>query len=341
MRPANPAVSAAAPARARRRLGVRHLAVAFPVLSLVFAGIGAALGETFYLRLATEALILAGLAISVDILLGYTGLLSLGQALYFGLGAYTAAFLLGQGAVGFWGALLASLALATPVALLAGLVAIRSKGVYFILITFGLAQVAAKAVYNTRELGGSDGLVGVPVLQADFGLFRVDLGSPVAFFLLMLALIMGLYAGLNYLMHTPFGRTLVAIRSNEHRVRFLGFDPWRYKLAAYVVAANVAALCGALYPMLRGFVSPELLYFKMSADAVITVILGGVGTLIGPIYGSVALVGLRTVLGSWTEHYHMIIGALFMLAVIFMPRGFAGLFDRSEGDPAQDEGEGT
>lgn len=314
----------------RRGFGLRALALLLLILSLAFAAYAAAADETFYVRLATEALILAGLALSVDILLGYTGLLSLGQALYFGVGAYTAAMLLREGTAGFWGSIGLSLVIATVIALLAGMVAIRSKGVYFILITFGLAQVASRTVYNTRELGGSDGLVGVPILQPSFGLFSVDLGNPVSFFLLMLAVIALLYVVLEYLMRSPFGRTLIAIRSNEHRVRFLGFNPWRYKLAAYVLAANVAALCGAFYPMLRGFVSPELMYFDMSVDSVIMVIIGGVGTLIGPIYGSVLLVTLKTIIGGWTTHHNMIIGALFMLTVIFLPTGLAGLFKRRD-----------
>jgi branched-chain amino acid transport system permease protein len=318
------------PAPKRRGFGLRALALLFLILALAFAGYATVVQEAFYVRLATEALILAGVALSVDLLLGYTGLLSLGQALYFGIGAYTAAVLLRDGSAGFWGSIGVSLVIATVVALFAGMVAIRSKGVYFILITFGFAQVAAKTIYNTRELGGSDGLVGIPVLQADFGLFELNLGDPVSFFLMMLTVIALLYIVLEYLMHTPFGRTLIAIRSNEHRVRFLGFNPWRYKLAAYVLAANVAALCGAFYPMLRGFVSPELLYFEVSVDSVITVIIGGVGTLIGPIYGSVLLVTLKTIIGSWTVHHNMIIGAIFMVTVIFLPRGLAGLFKRRD-----------
>lgn len=332
-------LAAGTPPRGRVPFSLRHLAGALLVLGLGFALVGALVEETFYLRLGTEALILAGVAISVDLLLGYTGLLSLGQALYFGLGAYVAAILLREGYVGFWGALLASLALAVPVALAAGAVAIRSRGVYFILITFGLAQVAAKAVYNTRAIGGSDGMTGVPVLQAHFGLFSLDLGNPVSFFLLMVVLMTALYLGLSYLMRSPFGRILIAIRSNEHRVRFLGFNTWRYKLAAYVLAALVATLCGALYPMLRGFVSPELLYFEVSVDALIAAIIGGVGTLIGPIVGSVILVVLRTIIGGWTEHHHMVIGALFMLVVIFAPQGIAGLFRREPPDALADDGE--
>lgn len=319
---------ATTPVQRRQHSTLRNMSIVFFVASLAFGLIGSMLGEVFYLRLGTEAMILAGLALSVDLLLGYTGLLSLGQAMYFGLGAYVSAVLLKDYGAGFWGALGGSLLLATPLGLVAGFAAIRSRGVYFILITFGFAAVASKLIYNTRELGGSDGMVGVPLITAGFGSLEADLSNPVSIYLVSVAFIAVIYLLLAYLTNTPFGRTLVAIRYNEDRVRFLGFDPWRYKLAAYVIAANVAAASGALYPMLRGFVSPELLYFDMSVNSVIMVILGGVGTLIGPMFGSVILVTLKTVIGSWTEHHHIIVGAIFMLAVIFMPAGLAGYLRR-------------
>lgn len=313
---------------ARRRGPVRDavhvLALAFLALAIGFGVVAWAVGDTFYLRLATEALIFAGLAMSVDILLGYTGLLSLGQALYFGLGAYTSAVVLRSVGPSFWLAMGATLLLATVAGTIGGFIANRVKGVYFALITFGLAQVAAKVVYNTRELGASDGLIGVPEIAIHLGLFTVQAANPAAFFLFVLALTMLMYAGLAYLMDTPFGRTLVAIRANEKRVPFLGFNPLTYRMLAYVLAADVAALSGALYPMLRGFVSPELLFFQTSGNAVITVIVGGVGTLIGPIAGSVLLTALRSVIGTWTEHHLIVIGVIFMLSVIVLPKGLVG-----------------
>jgi len=312
----------------RQSLTLRNMSLVFFAVSVAFGLIGGALGEVFYLRLGTEAMILSGLALSVDLLLGYTGLLSLGQAMYFGLGAYVSAVLLKDYGAGFWGALGGALLLATPLGVAAGFAAIRSRGVYFILITFGFAEVMSKLIYNTRELGGSDGMMGVPLIAVDFGLFEADLSDPMSIFLVAVVFVAVVYSTLAYLTNTPFGRTLVAIRYNENRVRFLGFDPWRYKLAAYVIAANVAAVSGALYPMLRGFVSPELLYFDTSVNAVIMVILGGVGTLIGPMFGSVILVALQTVIGSWTEHHQIVVGGLFMLAVILMPAGLAGYLRR-------------
>jgi branched-chain amino acid transport system permease protein len=306
------------------RDAVHLLALVFLGAALAFGLVAWSLGDTFYLRLATEALIFAGLAMSVDILLGYTGLLSLGQAVYFGIGAYTSAVVLRSMAPSFWLAMGVTLAVATVAGTVGGFIANRVKGVYFALITFGLAQVVAKIVYNTRELGASDGLIGVPEIRIPLGLFTVEAANPAAFFLFVLALVMLLYAGLAYLMDTPFGRTLIAIRANEKRVPFLGLNPRLYRMLAYVLAADVAALAGALYPMLRGFVSPELLFFATSGNAVITVIVGGVGTLIGPILGSVLLTAIRSVVGTWTEHHLIVIGVLFMVSVIVLPKGLIG-----------------
>ena len=302
-----------------------HWLMALLVLSgLVFAAIGAATGDTFYLRLATEALIFGGLALSVDILLGYTGLLSLGQALYFGLGAYVSAVTL-IAVPSFWAAMGAALLAGLGGGLAGGLIANRVRGVYFALITFGMAQVLGKAVYNTRSLGASDGLIGVPVLDINLGLFSVNTASPVGFFLFVLAMLVGLYLLCAYLLDTPFGRLLIAVKANENRVPFLGYRTSTVRLGSFMLAAVAATLSGALYPMLRGFVSPELLFFSTSGNAVITVILGGVGTLVGALYGSILLTIVKSVVGSWTEHHLIVIGVLFMAVVIFLPKGLMGL----------------
>jgi branched-chain amino acid transport system permease protein len=306
------------------RNALRYFAYLFIALALVFAVVASVLQDVFFFRLATEALIFGGFAMGVDLLLGFTGLLSLGHALFFGLGAYVSGLVLKEWAPSFWLALGVTLVAATLVGAVAGIIAIRVRGVYFALITFGLAEVASKIVFNTRELGGSDGIIGIPVVQANFLLFSVDSSHPASFFLLVLALVMGMYFALEAMLQTPFGRLVVAIRANENRVPFLGFSAQRTKLVAFIVAANVTAIAGALYPMLRGFVSPELMFFQASGNAVITVILGGVGTLIGPLYGSVILSALKSVVGTYTEHHLIVIGVLFMLSVIFFPKGLIG-----------------
>jgi branched-chain amino acid transport system permease protein len=300
---------------------LRWLALLFFFLALAFAAVAHFMGDQFYFRLATEALIFGGLALSVDLLLGCTGLLPLGQALFFGLGAYVSALLLKDWSNSFWFALAGALLASALAGLIGGIIAIRSKGVYFALVSFGLAQVVSKIVFNTRELGASDGMIGVPVALLLPGL---DSGNPAGFFLVTLACISLLYLGLAYLLETPLGRLLSALRTNEHRVAFLGFDPWRYRLFAFVAAACIAGVSGALYPMLRGFVSPELMFFQVSGNAVINVIIGGTGTLIGPLYGAALLTLLRSLVGSFTVHHELVIGSLFVFVVILLPRGMIG-----------------
>jgi branched-chain amino acid transport system permease protein len=308
-----------------RSMRASHVLVGvLAAVAIVFAAIGTAVGDTFYLRLGTEALIFAGLALSVDILLGYTGLLSLGQALYFGLGAYLSALVLIT-TPSFWTAMAVTLTVSVVVATIGGFIANRVRGVYFALITFGMAQVVAKVVYNTRALGASDGLIGIPVVEVNLGVASISSASSAGFFLFTLAFIIVLYSLVAYLLDTPFGRLLIALRANEKRVPFLGYRTVAARLTAYVIAAVIAALSGALYPMLRGFVSPELLFFTTSGNAVITVVTGGVGTLAGALYGSVLLTTLRSIIGSYTENHLIVIGLLFMGAVIFLPKGLIGV----------------
>lgn len=294
------------------------------IVALVFAAFACFSGDVFYLRLATEALILGGLALSIDILLGFTGLLSLGQALYFGIGAYVSALVLRE-EPSFWLAMGAAGVSVLLAGIAGGLIANRVRGVYFALITFGMAQVVAKVVYNSRELGASDGLIGIPVIEIPLGLITLSAGDPLGFFLLTLVIIALLYSMSAYLLGTPFGRIIIALKANEKRVPYLGYSTWAARMAAYVLAAVIAGLAGALYPMLRGFVSPELLFFATSGDALIMVIVGGAGTLAGAIWGAVILTMLKSVIGSWTEHHLIVIGLIFMSAILFMPKGIVGM----------------
>ena len=181
------------------RISRAVLAALFVLFALTFAVVALVRGDTFFFHLATEALILGGVAMAVDVLLGYAGLLTLGHALFFGLGAYVSALVLKE-TPSFWLAMGATLLVATLVGLLAGVVFIRARGVYFALITFGLAQVVFKAVYNTRELGGSDGIIGVPQIDIPLGLLTVSVSSPGSFFLLTLIFVMLLYGFLAWWM---------------------------------------------------------------------------------------------------------------------------------------------
>jgi len=279
----------------------------------------------FYIRLAIEAFLLGALALSVDILLGFAGLLSLGQAMYFGLSAYLTALCYLHVTQSFW---LVAAIVAVAVALVAavlGAVAIRAKGVYFALITFGVAEIAGKVVHNTRALGGSDGLLGIPVPAIALPGFELPLRSNLVFYYVVLAVVALVYLAVKRILATPFGSVLSAIRDNAGRVPYLGYDPFWYKFFAYLLAAEVAAIGGLFYPLLRGFVGPDLFGFEISTQSVVMALVGGVGTLIGPLVGGVVIMFVQSVLGSFTERHLFVLGIIFILFVRFLPGGLFSL----------------
>ena len=252
-----------------RRLGwvLLVLAAAFPLF-----------GGAFYTRLAIEALLLGSVALSVDILLGYAGLLSLGQAAYFGLAAYIAALMYLHVTSSFWLVLVTVCVSVGIFSFLLGAVAIRAKGVYFALITFGAAEILSKITHNTRAIGGSDGLIGIPIPTIPLvpG-FEIGLTDNLVFYYIVLGAICVMYVGTRRILSTGFGNVLRAIRDNSDRVPYLGYNPFWYKLLAYVLAAQIAAFGGLIYPMLRGFVAPHLFGFEVSTKAVVMSLVGGVG----------------------------------------------------------------
>ncbi len=294
------------------------------LLALIFP----ALAGEFYLRLAIEALLLGALALSVDILLGCAGLLSLGQAMYFGLAAYLTALCYLHLTQSFWLVAAIVVAAVAVVAALLGAVAIRAKGVYFALITFGAAEIAGKIVHNVRALGGSDGLIGIPVPSIGLPGFDLSLRNDLMFYYVVLVAVIMAFLGVRRVLATPFGSVLSAIRDNASRVPYLGYNPFWYKVIAYVLAAEVAALGGLFYPLLRGFVGPDLFGFEISTQSVVMALVGGIGTLIGPLVGGVVVTLLQSVLGSYTERHLFVLGIIFILFVRFLPGGLFGLLRR-------------
>lgn len=304
---------------------LRWFGLAMLALAVVFPW----LGGSFYTRLAIESLLLGAIALSVDILLGYAGLLSLGQAAYFGLAAYISSLMYLHVTQSFW---LVALTVAAAVAVfsfLLGAVAIRAKGVYFALITFGAAEILSKIAHNTRAIGGSDGLIGIPVpripLLPGVG---VDLHSNLGFYYAVLTGLVLIYLCTRRILDTAFGSVLRAIRDNSNRVPYLGYNPFWYKLLAYVMAAQVAAFGGLIYPLLRGFVAPNLFGFEISTKAVVVSLVGGIGTLLGPLVGSVIITFLESVVGSYTERHLFVLGLIFVVFVMFLPDGLVGLMRR-------------
>jgi branched-chain amino acid transport system permease protein len=305
---------------------LRRLGWVLLLLAAVFPWFGGA----FYTRLAIEALLLGSVALSVDILLGYAGLLSLGQAAYFGLAAYIAALMYLHVTSSFWLVLLTVCISVGIFSFLLGAVAIRAKGVYFALITFGAAEILSKITHNTRAIGGSDGLIGIPIPTiALLPGFEIGLTNNFVFYYLVLGSICVMYVGTRRILNTGFGNVLRAIRDNSDRVPYLGYNPFWYKLLAYILAAQIAAFGGLIYPLLRGFVAPHLFSFEVSTKAVVMSLVGGVGTLIGPLMGSVIITFLESVVGSYTERHLIVLGVIFIVFVMFLPDGLCGLLQRT------------
>ena len=311
-------------AAARARSG--QIVLRWVALGLFVAAAAVPLfGNDFYTRLTTEALLLGLLALSVDVLLGFAGLLSLGQAAYFGLGAYTAALVYLHVSQSLWVVALSVVAVTTVAALLIGGAIIRTGGVYFTLVTLGVGEILGKITNNIPSLGGSDGLLGIPIPVIGFLGATLDLRGNATFLYVVLAIVSGLCFAVMRLLDTPFGSVLYAIHDNAERVPYLGYDPNRFKLIAFVGAANLAAIGGMFYPFLRGFVSPVLFGFEYSTRAVVMSLLGGLGTLVGPLGGAALVTMLEIAIGGFIKHHLLVIGLVFVICVIFFPSGLLGV----------------
>jgi branched-chain amino acid transport system permease protein len=284
---------------------------------------------SYQLGLATRILIFAIFAMSLDLVLGYTGLPSLGHAAYFGMGAYTVGLLSLFVVNNFWVDVGAGLLAAALTAALFGLIALRAHGSYLLMITLALAQVLWGIAFGWRWLtGGSDGIPGVPRPAAGLPWSLADGVRFYYFVLLVFALVA---AALAAIVASPFGRALVGIRESERRMAVLGYDVWRHKYAAFVLAGLFAGVAGILYVYLNGFVSPVYLSVVFSATALIMVILGGAGTLLGPALGSAVIVLLENLVSGYTERWLLVLGAIYVAVTLVAPDGLVGLARRPRG----------
>lgn len=274
----------------------------------------------------TEILIIAVFAMSLDLLVGYAGLVSLGHAAFFGIAAYTAGLLSPYGSAAVLLALPAGIAAGTAAALIVGVFALRAAGVYFLMLTLAFAQMAFAVAHQWAALtGGTNGLSGIPrpVLPG------VDLGATVPFYYLVLLTCSLAAAVLARVTVSPFGAALAGVRVNELRMRALGFNTFRIKLTAFVIAGAAAGLSGVLYAYYNGFVSPDVLHWTTSGQVLIMVLLGGAGTLAGPAVGAAVVLLGQNLASSYTERWTLILGAAFIVAVRAAPRGLLGLVTRA------------
>lgn len=275
--------------------------------------------------LVTKVMVFAILALSLELLVGSTGLVCFGQAAFFGIGAYATVLLSPQDGVPSLLWLLPVCVLAAALyALLVGALSLRTKGVYFIMVTLAFAQMAYYVVHDTPLGGGTDGiyLMSKPVL-GDW----LDLDKPMVLYGFTLGCLIAVFGFLALLLRSRFGRALAGIRVNEQRMRATGFSTYPYKLAAFVISGGIAGLAGFLFAVKDGFVNPELISWHLSGEVLIMIILGGLGHLRGALIGAFALALLQeffkseAIFGEFSKHWHLGLGITIIICVALLPRG--------------------
>jgi branched-chain amino acid transport system permease protein len=294
--------------------------------ALVFAAL-AALPLTpwmskYYMLLAFDALLFGAVAMSLDLLMGYAGMVSFGHAAFFGLGAYATAVLLERGVLSLWLCLGFAVVVVGAYALTVGYFATARHGIYFALLTLIFAEVIYTFFRYTQTFGGSDGIQGLPPFEVAPGL-AVD--APARLYYLVVAYLLLAYLACRVIVRSHFGQVLVAIRENEDRARFLGYNVQRYKMAVCLISAVLTGLAGALYPGRSAYATPDLLHWSVSGEFLIMVMIGGLGTLVGPIIGGTFLIVLQEKVSSYVQWYNIVVGLVLVLIVLFVPRGLLGL----------------
>ena len=287
-----------------------------------------AIGQPFYVVFATRVLIYALIATSLNLLIGYGGLVSFGHAAFIGTGAYAVAVLMPiltpLGVASAWLLWPASLIAGALLALPIGAISLRTRGVYFIMITLALAQMAYYLVLSLRVLGSDDGLT----LAARPSLGFLDLNSDATFYYVALAILLAALAAARSLLNAPLGRALQGIRDNETRMEAIGFATYRIKLVVFVIAGAAAGLGGGLLASLNGLVGPNLLQWTESGLLMIMVILGGAGRLLGGALGATVLLCAEEAIAEHTIHWPLGIGVVLLIVVLFAPEGLAGIAKR-------------
>ena len=305
---------------------VRNAVVVLLLVALALLPVYSALtGDRFMLTLFTRIVILSMAAVSLNLILGYGGMMSFGHAAYLGVGGYAVGMLAHEGIVSGWVQWPVALGASALFALVIGALSLRTRGVYFIMITLSFAQMAYYVVAGIARYGGDDGLT--IYKRSDFsGL--IDMNSKTQFYYLCLVL---LYASIYLvwrLVNSRFGMVIQGARSNDNRMRAVGFPTYRYKLVCFVIAGTMCGLSGALLANNTDFVSPAVMYWTRSGDLIIMVVLGGMGSLFGPVFGTVALLVLEETLSGITEFWQIILGPLLLLVVLFARGGIDGLLSK-------------
>jgi branched-chain amino acid transport system permease protein len=281
-----------------------------------------ALNEAFYIDLVRRIMILAIAAVSLNLILGYGGMVSFGHAAYLGIGAYAVGILAFYGVTSGPLQWLVAIVASALVALAIGAVSIRTSGIYFIMITLAFTQMLYYLGISIAEYGGDDGMR----LKAKSAFPLIDLKDPIVFYYVALALMIFSVFLVYKIVNSRFGMVLRASKSNEARSRALGFSPYPYRLAAFVIAGAMCGLAGALYANHTNYITPGFMSWLQSGDLMFMVILGGMASTAGPVLGAFALLIVEEILKGWTEHWQVVLGPLLVLSVIFFKRGLAGIF---------------
>jgi branched-chain amino acid transport system permease protein len=296
-----------------------RVAVVFALLAVVPVLPGV---SRYHLLLAFDALLFGAIAMSLDLLIGYTGLVSFGHAAFYGLGAYATAVVLERGVLSVWACLAAAVLVVGVYAFVVSYFATARRGIYFALLTLIFAEVVYTFFRYTQTFGGSDGIQGLPDATLLPGI-AVD--TPARKYYLVLVYLLFAWIVCRVLVASHFGRVLVAIRENEDRARFLGYNVQRYKMGACMISALLTGIGGAIYPIRSAFATPDLMVWTESGEFIISVMIGGLGTLVGPIIGGVFFTLLRDQVSSVVDWYFLVIGVVLVVIVLFMPRGLLGL----------------
>ena len=301
---------------------------AFLVLVLIFPLVMHALDQHFYIAFATRVLIYAMAAASLNLVLGYGGMVSFGHAAFFGGGAFVVGILAVEGVTNLWIAWPAAIVVAALAALVIGAISLRTRGVYFIMITLAFAQMTYYVFVSMKAYGGDDGL-SMPSRSTGLGF---SLSNEFAWYYLVLGLLMLVLYLLHRLVHSRFGRVVEAIRENETRAAAVGYPVYRYQLLCFVISGAIAGLAGALIANQTSYVGPALLHWVQSGTLMIMVILGGVGRFWGGPVGAVVLLALEelfsgsSLLGAYSLHWQLPVGIILLAVVLFAPWGIAGAF---------------
>ena len=278
----------------------------------------------YWRGLVVEALIWSLFAMSLDLLLGYTGLPSLGHAAYFGAGAYLAAIAAVKIGLDFWLAAALGIVGGAAVAALAGAIVLRTQGVFFLMITLAVAQILWAVAYGWRSVtGGDDGLRGLA--RSAWTLGGIDLSAPVNFYYVTLIVVALCAGAMALIVASPFGQGLKGVRESPARMDALGYHVWSYRFLAFVLSGAFAAIAGVLHVRYKNFVSPEGLSIVVSAEVLLMVIVGGAGTLFGSFIGAFAIVFLSNWSSAYTDRWVLILGVIYVLVVLLAPEGLVGL----------------